>query len=104
MARGKRYPCRGQFTHPTARLCLAFAFRALPLGMALAARPNGHALAIDSSVRDDHATPLRKTAVQLGMIGLGRMGANMARRVMSHGHSCVVQDSHPDAVARMVSD
>jgi 6-phosphogluconate dehydrogenase len=36
------------------------------------------------------------------MIGLGRMGANMARRVMSKGHECVVQDSHADAVARMV--
>jgi 6-phosphogluconate dehydrogenase len=35
------------------------------------------------------------------MIGLGRMGAAMARRVMSHGHACVVQDSHPDAVAKM---
>ena len=30
------------------------------------------------------------------------MGANMARRVMSKGHACVVQDSHPDAVAKMV--
>ncbi len=37
------------------------------------------------------------------MIGLGRMGANMARRLMSQGHQCVVQDSHPDAVAAMVS-
>jgi 6-phosphogluconate dehydrogenase len=35
------------------------------------------------------------------MIGLGRMGASMARRVMSRGHACVVQDSHPDAVAKM---
>jgi len=40
--------------------------------------------------------------VQLGMIGLGRMGANMARRVMAKGHACVVQDSHADAVAKMV--
>ena len=38
------------------------------------------------------------------MIGLGRMGANMARRVMSQGHQCVAQDSHADAVAKMVSD
>jgi len=38
------------------------------------------------------------------MIGLGRMGASMARRVMSKGHTCVVQDSHPEAVAKMVSD
>ena len=40
--------------------------------------------------------------MQLGMIGLGRMGANMARRVMAKGHACVVQDSHADAVAKMV--
>ena len=38
------------------------------------------------------------------MIVLGRMGANMARRVMSKGHECIVQDSHADAVAKMVSD
>jgi len=42
--------------------------------------------------------------VQLGMIGLGRMGAAMARRVMGQGHACVVQDTHPEAVARMVAD
>jgi 6-phosphogluconate dehydrogenase len=35
------------------------------------------------------------------MIGLGRMGAAMARRLMAKGHDCVVQDSHPDAVAAM---
>jgi 6-phosphogluconate dehydrogenase len=38
------------------------------------------------------------------MIGLGRMGANMARRVMSRGHQCVVQDADAGAVARMVAD
>ncbi|MET0384006.1 MAG: phosphogluconate dehydrogenase (NAD(+)-dependent, decarboxylating) [Burkholderiaceae bacterium] len=42
--------------------------------------------------------------MQLGMIGLGRMGAAMARRLMSRGHACVVQDSHPDAVAKMVAE
>ncbi|MBC7665082.1 MAG: decarboxylating 6-phosphogluconate dehydrogenase [Caulobacter sp.] len=42
--------------------------------------------------------------MQLGMIGLGRMGANMARRVMRHGHQCVVQDANADAVAKMVAD
>ncbi len=38
------------------------------------------------------------------MIGLGRMGANMARRVMSRGHPCVVQDPNPAAVAALVAD
>ena len=37
--------------------------------------------------------------MQLGMIGLGRMGANMVRRLMRGGHECVVYDVHADAVA-----
>src|SRR5689334_22505159 len=33
--------------------------------------------------------------MQLGMIGLGRMGSNMARRLLRGGHSCVVYDRNP---------
>ncbi|MBK7252028.1 MAG: decarboxylating 6-phosphogluconate dehydrogenase [Gammaproteobacteria bacterium] len=40
--------------------------------------------------------------MQLGMIGLGRMGANMVRRLMKGGHECVVFDQSPDAVAALV--
>jgi 6-phosphogluconate dehydrogenase len=36
--------------------------------------------------------------MQLGVIGLGRMGGNIARRLMEHGHSCVVYDKNPAAV------
>lgn len=36
--------------------------------------------------------------MELGMIGLGRMGANMVRRLMWAGHRCVVYDRSPDAV------
>ena len=36
--------------------------------------------------------------MQLGMIGLGRMGANLVRRLMRDGHSCVVYDVDPKAV------
>ena len=36
--------------------------------------------------------------MELGMIGLGRMGANMVRRLMKAGHTCVVQDMSPQAV------
>ncbi len=36
--------------------------------------------------------------MQLGMIGLGRMGANMVRRLMRDGHECVVYDVSPEAV------
>jgi 6-phosphogluconate dehydrogenase len=41
--------------------------------------------------------------MQLGMIGLGRMGANMVRRLLRHHHTCVVYDRHPDAVAALAS-
>jgi 6-phosphogluconate dehydrogenase len=37
--------------------------------------------------------------MQLGVVGLGRMGGNIAQRLMRHGHSCVVYDKSPDAVA-----
>jgi len=36
--------------------------------------------------------------MQLGMIGLGRMGGNIVRRLMKNGHSCVVYDKSTDAV------
>jgi 6-phosphogluconate dehydrogenase len=42
--------------------------------------------------------------MQLGMIGLGRMGANIARRVMRDGHTAVVFDTNPDTVAQVVAD
>jgi len=42
--------------------------------------------------------------MQLGMIGLGRMGANIVRRLMRDGHSCVVFDVSPDAVATLVAE
>ncbi len=42
--------------------------------------------------------------MQLGMIGLGRMGANMVRRLMRAGHSCVVYDRSRDAVQGLAKD
>ena len=42
--------------------------------------------------------------MQLGMIGLGRMGANIVRRLMREGHSCVVYDVSADAVAALVGE
>ena len=38
------------------------------------------------------------TPMQLGMVGLGRMGANLVRRLMRDGHSCVVFDVNADAI------
>jgi 6-phosphogluconate dehydrogenase len=42
--------------------------------------------------------------MQLGMIGLGRMGANMVRRLIKGGHECVVFDMSPKAVATLVQE
>jgi 6-phosphogluconate dehydrogenase len=42
--------------------------------------------------------------MQLGMIGLGRMGANMVRRLMRGGHECVVFDMSPESVSRMAGE
>jgi 6-phosphogluconate dehydrogenase len=42
--------------------------------------------------------------MQIGMMGLGRMGANMVRRLMRAGHECVVYDIDPAAVAALVAD
>ena len=42
--------------------------------------------------------------MQLGMIGLGRMGANMVRRLLRAGHDCVVYDVNPEAVKSLASE
>lgn len=42
--------------------------------------------------------------MQLGMIGLGRMGANIVRRLMRDGHECVAYDVNPDAVAAVAAE
>ena len=42
--------------------------------------------------------------MQLGMIGLGRMGANMVRRLIRGGHECVVYDRNPESVAAMEAE
>jgi 6-phosphogluconate dehydrogenase len=42
--------------------------------------------------------------MQLGMIGLGRMGGNMVRRLMRHGHQCVVYDLNPANVEGLAAE
>ncbi|HET6578986.1 MAG TPA: decarboxylating 6-phosphogluconate dehydrogenase, partial [Gemmatimonadales bacterium] len=42
--------------------------------------------------------------MQLGMIGLGRMGSNMVRRLTRAGHECVVFDVHPEAVQALAGE
>src|SRR5689334_2755955 len=46
----------------------------------------------------------QKTAMQIGMIGLGRMGANMTRRLLKGGHQCVVFDRSVDAVKELAKE
>src|SRR6185436_9297068 len=47
---------------------------------------------------------MRGGQMQLGMIGLGRMGGNMVRRLMRGGHQCVVYDVHAEAMAPLAGD
>ncbi|MBI3014472.1 MAG: decarboxylating 6-phosphogluconate dehydrogenase [Candidatus Tectomicrobia bacterium] len=42
--------------------------------------------------------------MQLGMVGLGRMGANMVRRLMRGGHECVVYDRDPESVGKLAAE
>lgn len=42
--------------------------------------------------------------MQLGMVGLGRMGANLVRRLMRDGHRCVVYDVDPNAVKALEAE
>jgi 6-phosphogluconate dehydrogenase len=42
--------------------------------------------------------------MQLGMVGLGRMGANLVRRLMRDGHRCVVYDVNPDVVKELETE
>jgi 6-phosphogluconate dehydrogenase len=42
--------------------------------------------------------------MQLGMVGLGRMGGNMVRRLLRGGHKCVVSDLSPQAVAELAKE
>jgi 6-phosphogluconate dehydrogenase len=42
--------------------------------------------------------------MQLGVIGLGRMGANMVRRLMKNGHTCVVYNRNAEAVKQLVTE
>src|SRR5262249_7955750 len=46
----------------------------------------------------------KEASMQLGMIGLGRMGANMARRLMRGGHHCVVYDRSAEAVKGLAGE
>ena len=42
--------------------------------------------------------------MQIGIVGLGRMGANIARRLMRHGHACVVYDRDPEPGRKLAGE
>ena len=42
--------------------------------------------------------------MELGLVGLGRMGANMVRRLKKGGHTCTVFDLNPDSVKKMTAE
>ncbi|MCH5373241.1 MAG: decarboxylating 6-phosphogluconate dehydrogenase [Planctomycetes bacterium] len=42
--------------------------------------------------------------MQIGVIGLGRMGANIVRRLLKDGHQCVVYDRSPEAISELVKE
>src|SRR6202035_1356585 len=45
-----------------------------------------------------------RTAMQIGMVGLGRMGANMVRRLLRGGHACAVYDRDPSPVKELAGE
>ena len=55
----------------------------------------------ERSIDGDYNNGRRRLDMQIGMIGLGRMGSNMARRLMRDGHQCVVYDRNAEAVATL---
>src|SRR5262249_20770705 len=62
------------------------------------------ALAAHIASRSDIKDAPRRRQMQVGMIGLGRMGANMVRRLMRGGHTCVVHDVSADAVRGLAGE
>src|ERR1700729_2470140 len=47
---------------------------------------------------------IEESLMQLGMIGLGRMGANMVRRLQKNGHTCVVYDRSAETVKQLAGE
>ncbi len=70
-----------------------------------ARKPRGHRRRRARGERTRSRSPrLTGVEMQLGMIGLGRMGANLVRRSMAAGHECVVYDHDPAAIEALVAD
>ncbi len=82
--------------------------RALDLVILLNGRGALRALRLGTIFRCDRSVGSRfieeKKIMQLGMVGLGRMGGNMVRRLMDNGHQCVVFDVFADSVAKLAAE
>src|ERR1700692_2427307 len=65
------------------------------------ARPTGRYFGSKSKRRTKDQEEI---TMQIGMIGLGRMGANMARRLIRKGHTCVVFNRSPQAVNELIKE
>src|SRR5438552_3266405 len=57
-----------------------------------------------SGSADEHLREKRSQLMQIAMVGLGRMGANMVRRLMRGGHRCVVFDRSADTVKQLLGE
>ena len=57
-----------------------------------------------SAVEDGRSAMTTEPPLQLGMVGLGRMGGNLLRRAMRHGHAGVAHDVSAEAVERLAAD
>ena len=54
----------------------------------------------DSRCKNFNGSRMKGDKMQIGMIGLGRMGANMVQRLMKDGHECVVFDMNTSAISK----
>ena len=63
-----------------------------------------HDSSTNALIRRYRAARQRSHDMQLGMIGLGRMGANIVRRIMRDGHTAVAYDTNADTVAALAED
>jgi 6-phosphogluconate dehydrogenase len=88
------------------RMC-AFAYRPLKARFAITTRLGASGASRCERVDAEYSSLLphqRRSKLQLGMIGLGRMGSSMVRRLLRKGHECVVFDQVPSSVASLHSD
>src|SRR5690606_577026 len=75
-------------------------------GAGSAWEPQRDARALEHVTRDARHAALQERghAMELGMIGLGRMGSNMVRRLLRAGHRCVVHDRDPAAAEEVARE